>query len=208
MPNHVTNKLTIESGARIVLATIEGENGPIDFDRVMPMPPELDIECSAEGQLGADVLSGAGDKYLSKAWATERKIEDVKGLKKFVELERPQVLELGEAYLRNVEQYGHPNWYGWRLQHWGTKWNAYYIGEAEIIGDSAHVRFDTAWSPPLPVLDRLSKEISGAAFVLKYFDEGWGFAGWANFRNGMQNDECIEPNSNDSVTEIDHLIQS
>jgi hypothetical protein len=55
----------------------------------------------------------------------------------------------------NIEKYGAPNWYEWSCQHWRTKWNSC---DAEVTdnGDgSLHVQFDTAWSFPFPIFEKL-----------------------------------------------------
>lgn len=53
---------------------------------------------------------------------------------------------------------GHKGWYSWSVANWGTKWNAYSsVTDPEGSGDSATVKFDTAWCPPLPVLEALAK---------------------------------------------------
>jgi len=52
-----------------------------------------------------------------------------------------------------------PNWYDWNIFNWGTKWNAYGIHiESEWDGDDCcemEIHFDTAWSPPFPVIEAL-----------------------------------------------------
>ena len=47
------------------------------------------------------------------------------------------------------------NWYEWNLDNWGTKWNA--NGSEVMNGDRfICLSFNTAWSPPGPVIDALS----------------------------------------------------
>ena len=52
------------------------------------------------------------------------------------------------------KKYGAENWYDWACQHWGTKWNAC---ETEVI-DETHVSFDTAWSTPQEIFEKLSEK--------------------------------------------------
>lgn len=49
------------------------------------------------------------------------------------------------------------NWYDWSCEHWGTKWNAYEIVDAEDA-----LRFDTAWACPEPVVRRLAEIVTGS----------------------------------------------
>ncbi len=47
------------------------------------------------------------------------------------------------------------NWYDWNCEHWGTKWNAYSFQWHGKADHCIAIQFDTAWSPPEPVLDKL-----------------------------------------------------
>jgi len=57
------------------------------------------------------------------------------------------------------------NWYDWRLEYWGTKWNAgkesmcYYdfdkIRENYSFCSPVQVMFETAWSAPIPIFKKL-----------------------------------------------------
>lgn len=78
-----------------------------------------------------------------------------------------------------------PNWwYTWNHDHWGTKWNAYETRQK----DDNVIYFETAWSPPIPVIIELAKKYPDVEFILEYIDEGWFFAGSTTFRN----DEILE----------------
>ena len=71
-------------------------------------------------------------------------------------------------------------WYGWRVKHWGTKWD---VAETEVVedyqshGEDADFSFRcwTAWSPPIPVWERL--RALGCYVDASYEDEGEMFAG-------------------------------
>ncbi len=47
-------------------------------------------------------------------------------------------------------RYGHDNWYDWRLENWGTKWNSYEcsLDTSWIEDGSLEYHFETAWGPP------------------------------------------------------------
>jgi hypothetical protein len=49
---------------------------------------------------------------------------------------------------------GHRDWYSWSVENWGTKWNAcsVEIDEASVEYGFLEIRFETAWSAPVPVL--------------------------------------------------------
>ena len=75
------------------------------------------------------------------------------------------------------------HWYDWNVRNWGTKWD---VGvhdedkypETEITNeseDSIGYRFNTAWSPPLPVIGEMSVQYPNLTFTLSYEEEtGWG----------------------------------
>ena len=46
-------------------------------------------------------------------------------------------------------------WYGWRLQNWGTKWDACQVEITRDDEDYLEICFDTAWSPATPVIEKI-----------------------------------------------------
>jgi hypothetical protein len=65
------------------------------------------------------------------------------------------------------------DWYGWRVENWGTKWTGY---EGRFNEDQTTFSFSTAWNPPLPIIKKLA-EITGQTFILGYIEEGMFFCG-------------------------------
>ena len=45
-------------------------------------------------------------------------------------------------------EYGASNWYDWRVENWGTKWNSYDFELDDESKSKLQVRFLTAWCPP------------------------------------------------------------
>ena len=66
-------------------------------------------------------------------------------------------------------------WYDWRLEHWGTKWDIYNATCERMDENTLVLSFDTAWSPPIPVYDKLVD--MGFEVNARYLDEGWGYIG-------------------------------
>ena len=64
-------------------------------------------------------------------------------------------------------------WYDWCIQNWGTKWSGY---DGRFNDEQTAFSFDTAWSPPLPIIKKLA-EITGQTFVLGYIEQGNFFCG-------------------------------
>jgi len=76
-------------------------------------------------------------------------------------------------------------WYDWRVQNWGTKWTGY---DGRFNDDQTAFSFCTAWSPPLPIIKKLT-EITGQTFVLGYIEEGMFFCGKYTAGRDFDHDE-------------------
>jgi hypothetical protein len=70
---------------------------------------------------------------------------------------------------------GTTGWYDWRLEHWGTKWGIYNATCERMDANTLVLSFDTAWSPPIPVFDKLVE--MGFEVSARYLDEGWMYIG-------------------------------
>ena len=75
------------------------------------------------------------------------------------------------------------SWYYWNLRNWGTKWDVAIshgeeYPETELMEESETslaYRFNTAWSPPIPAIEKLSEQYPKLHFNLSYEEEtGWG----------------------------------
>ena len=66
-------------------------------------------------------------------------------------------------------------WYDWRLDNWGTKWDIYETHCTRIDANTLSMTFYTAWSPPIPVFDKLTD--MGYEINARYLDEGWMYIG-------------------------------
>jgi len=73
------------------------------------------------------------------------------------------------------DDYKPQGWYGWRLDNWGTKWDIYEAHCDRIDANTLQLYFYTAWSPPVPIFDKLvDMEFEVTA---RYLDEGWMYIG-------------------------------
>lgn len=92
-----------------------------------------------------------------------------------------------------VEKYGAAEWYTWRVNNWGTKWDV----DAEIDENEYHVliTFESAWSPPVYAITALGKLFPELTFTLAYKEEGMGYAGELTVHGDDVHDFCI--NSSD-----------
>ena len=73
------------------------------------------------------------------------------------------------------------DWYEWNIANWGTKWD---IGSDNgevhglnptIVDNEATMSFDSAWSPPIGLYERLHN--LGFSVEATYFEPGMGFCG-------------------------------
>jgi hypothetical protein len=76
--------------------------------------------------------------------------------------------------------------YDWCLQHWGTKWGFCHSKLIESNFETGRLlyRFDTAWSPPTPLIHKMSLMYPNFIFTLNYFEGGMGFKGKLKVQNG------------------------
>ena len=88
------------------------------------------------------------------------------------------------------------NWYDWRVEHWGTKWDfnqhSIDLQISQLNPTTTQVYFytDTAWAPPLEFWKALTKKYKGLRVENYYCEEGVGFVGIAKFKDGkMRNKE-------------------
>ena len=73
------------------------------------------------------------------------------------------------------DNYEVQGWYEWRLENWGTKWDVYETQCTRINANTLQLYFYTAWSPPIPIYDKLVD--MGFEVNARYLDEGWGYIG-------------------------------
>ena len=69
------------------------------------------------------------------------------------------------------------DWYDWSIKTWGTKWSACHSDLEDERAGEAEITFDTAWSPPIPVVKALGRMFPDCSFRLAYREGGIGFQG-------------------------------
>lgn len=175
MPNHVTNRLEIKADrekVQEVMNFLKGEtdddNTPcyIDFNNIIPMPKELQIEASSSGEMGMQYIIS----MQRKPFNSQDELKTIQWIESQDEKVRKEVLQLGATYLRNLGTYGYATWYEWSIATWGTKWNAYNqeFDEPNIIW------FDTAWDGVPQLIQKLSERFPDVELHYAYADENLG----------------------------------
>lgn len=180
MPNHVTNILTFSGdpeSIRKMLDAIKNDEdgyGSIDFNKIIPMPPELNIESGSRTTDGLKAYSAFAEIY---ALGQDPDKVDLLNIpedreKPFLEKRKDidkKTWEIGKAAFRNLHMFGAATWYSWCTKHWGTKWNAY-----DCSHNGETLSFLTAWSAPRPVLLELSRLYPEIEITHAWADEDIG----------------------------------
>ena len=69
-------------------------------------------------------------------------------------------------------------WYMWCVNNWGTKWDA---GDVDIEYEDSEImqlEFDTAWSPPEGIMEKLREKYPELSFQCFYDEPGMESAGY------------------------------
>ncbi len=85
--------------------------------------------------------------------------------------------------------------YEWCIENWGTKWGLYEVDLLEEDLENGHLNyyFETAWSPPEPVILAMSKRFPGLEFQHEYFESGAGYQGGVRLQAGEAVEEFQAP---------------
>lgn len=85
--------------------------------------------------------------------------------------------------LLSIDKVGEYGWYDWRIENWGTKWDA---SNAEPVFQNGNLYYfaDTAWAPPTAWLEKVSAIYPELTFTVYYDEPGMCFAGKSVFING------------------------
>jgi hypothetical protein len=80
----------------------------------------------------------------------------------------------------------------WRDKNWGTKWGFCHQDDNRQLKNidkekgNLQFNFDCAWSPPTPLIKKLSEMFPTLRFNMQYWEGGAGFQGVAQYMNGEE----------------------
>lgn len=196
MPNWCWNTITIEgdygrlSNMDFIMKS-EGYERSADSDpemgqpmRLVPMPEALQ---------GTRSPAPTGDydpegRYMewvndpeNEYWTAEKYAED--------KAEHYALIERAE---RAKAETGYSDWYTWANREWGTKWVmdvVSYTYDVEHDPDAIYISGNTAWSPPIGLLEKISQKF-GVKVSLTYAEEGMDFIGASVIIDGVTYDSC------------------
>jgi hypothetical protein len=201
MPNYVKHTVVIigeQSDIELVVKSITNaeHGGGIDFNKVIPMPVELQGTRSPV-------------KIISEK--EYKKQEELKAKNSALGISKTDMFNddgITEAVQKDlIKRFGADNWYDWSCKHWGTKWNAC-DSEPPTMGErngmtTATFNFETAWSCAYNVLEEISKNFPNVTIETMFADEDWGSnCGTFELRNGEVIDECIPDSGSEEAKMI------
>lgn len=180
IPNYVENNLKI-TGDKDELKKFKAfakgkefwhnEINIFNFEKFIPYPQEFRDKDIEKQDFEKEMLG-----YAQK-----------QGVKSFYEL----TIEQKEEYYKikpehkDVKDGFNSGGYEWCcLAGWGTKWNSC---EAVLSESDKNLiyDFDTAWSPPIPVIAKASELFPKLKFVLRFWEGGNGFQGKYVWKNNV-----------------------
>lgn len=192
MPNWCQNQLDVTGPEEVLRAfkdLAQGEGGALSLQKLIPMPKELEGTTSPV-PLSYEVLYHGGWKKLlgqpdgAIAWP------DFEGLK----TEEEVIQHIRHKYRSWVEEAyktkrakdatGYSDWYNWRNQHWGIKWDI--EAQLEISDSTLAYTFDSAWAPPIEALDTIAEKFPKLHFDLRFAEGGCDFAGRIKWEDGQK----------------------
>lgn len=220
MPNHVENRLTFECSPEELQRILEDIQydpdrsneeytgiGTFDFNKIVPMPESLNIECGSRTDRSIDYYLNAinpktadfgipkftFDRFSSlvnqlnekRAFGHFKTRLSGDEFAEATKYDTPEdILKLGETAVTNFINYGSTGWYDWAIENWGTKWNSYDPWKGQENG----LLFSTAWSAPHPVIEALAAKYPNVRIVHEWADEDIGNnCGTREYEDG----ECI-----------------
>jgi hypothetical protein len=98
-------------------------------------------------------------------------------------------------------------WHDWTTEHWGTKWNAHYFRVTVDAPGCYEFHFDTAWSPPVPVWEKMAKMFPALEFSLSGYEamndfafEGTIQGGKLELRRTLDFSEPTDPKTGETIS--------
>jgi hypothetical protein len=163
------------------------QNGELqlDFDSIIPMPPELrDTKATPSDAfiwaLGGELYASrsllrrfgyetADATPLGRPWVCELGITSREGLLNWAEVSRPHELAVAKRVMRVERATGYRHWYDWQLINWGCKWGC--DGFVWRSDDQTTFLMSTPWSAPIPIFKKLVELFPTLTFACHFVEE-------------------------------------
>jgi hypothetical protein len=150
MPNWITNRLLAKGAPnriREFLEAIRSDQQVLDFERIKPSP---------------ELIRRAGRVASPAPWSKEQYFIDEIHWRDFTPKEE-----------KELEALGYRSWRDWCRDNWGTDRNAFEVELHESTVGLGYVviSFETAWSPPVRILECLREMFPDIAFGCEWYRE-------------------------------------
>ena len=195
MPNWIQNELVaynLDPRVKTILEATFKQDDP--FQTICPMPEILNDTQSPTPYRLREMLGGSSrilavlddlsvssinrkDEWRQKILeiGVDEMVRRIKEDKSIGEHEADEF----EFAIRAIATTGYSNWYDWRLDNWGVKWDAseQMLEDEPLFKDESLgnpdlvVTFNTPWGPPTGILQNLTKQYPEATFILRWADE-------------------------------------
>lgn len=199
-----------------------GEEVPFSFQKIIPMPESLNIEAGSrtddalryylalvqdtlqpDEQAALERAGKTGGRWNPKQYQPMTLEEKQQFEDRITTEEQAAAMKDGATLLYNLSHYQATTWYDWRIENWGTKWDAYDRTSEETDNGNTGTgtyTFNTAWAPPIPVIRRLAAIFPDITFKWKWADEDYGQnLGDARFDSGNVLWRQIEEGTKEAV---------
>lgn len=148
-----------------------GEDDGLNFEFIVPVPESLRAVDKGSDEMFYRILHTDESAHFStreEAWEhfVNRDPRD-----------EDELRAIAGTYKRNLEEHGYLTWYDFQIKNWGTKWEGQLVSIKATSPRRVELRFDTAWSPPEPLILSAAKLFPVLKFDLKYWEGGGGFKG-------------------------------
>lgn len=182
MVNHITfgtDEVSL-SAFQFMLHEVQAEGQPlgsIDFNRLIPMPQELDMRAGFVTNLGLtqyiNFMAESAITAQATLFASEAERTTIVGvhLAKWgaVELKDPEAWALGKKAFQNLKKYGCPTWVEWCKLNWGTRDNAFNCTALDSTSDT--IVFQTTDTAVPKIAAELSKKFPAQNITYHWADE-------------------------------------
>src|SRR5262249_19990466 len=174
MSSYVTNRVVVtgsESEVRrfrekVIRPDEEDGQDYFDFETLVPMPDSLkNTEADTNSRLGMEIVRGwlrycfltpeMERSFFMDHQVREKPVETVDQQGRYAKKESPEALNEGQKHVEGIWNVGCDK-DAWSWVNWGTRSPAFRFSWVSQAPDRLDFRFDTVWSTPMPIFDKLA----------------------------------------------------
>lgn len=171
MPNWCSNVVTIEGVEAEVDRLVEfmrSEHGEFDFNKLIPYPEEFRAADEIHNEIRKLTWWRPKGRPLSDE--EEHKLQELQ-----------KIAPEKDGF--------NSGGYEWCYENWGTKWPARDTRVDRAFSHKVEYTFDTAWSPPVPVILELATRFPDVNITLDYAECGAAYCGLKEYRSSTDIDD-------------------